>query len=333
MTSTLTVLIATHNRAELLARTLRYINEARRPAGWQIDILVAANACSDNTHGLLEQYACDAPEGGTAQGRLRLRWIAELRAGKSYALNAAMPLIATDRTALVDDDHRVDTAYFEGICAAADAFPEADILCGRILPDWDGSEPGWVHDQGPYRIYPLPVPRYDLGDQPVRSPQRTATPGGGNLVLRTSLFKTVGDFSVEYGPVGRSLAGAEDQQWVLRAIAAGAVVQYVPGIVQYHYVDRTRLRTAYLVEKAYERSASVVRLAGASQRGGILPGYLVRKVAQYGLAAVFASDGQKRRFYMVRLAASLGEIKGSVQAAKDRRRASLLSSGFGKRGH
>jgi glycosyltransferase involved in cell wall biosynthesis len=326
MTSTLTVLIATHNRAELLDRALRYINEARRPLGWEIDVLVAANACTDGTHALLEQYDRDVPERGPAKGRLRLHWIAEPRAGKSYALNAAIPLIVADRTAFVDDDHRVDAAYFEGIRAAVDTFPEADIFCGRILPDWDGSEPGWVHDQGPYRIYPLPVPRYDLGDQPVRSPQATATPGGGNLVLRTSLFKIVGDFSVDYGPVGRSLAGAEDQQWVLRGIAAGAAVQYVPGIVQYHYVDQTRLRTSYLLEKAYERSASVVRLAGASRPGGSLPTYLVRKAAQYGLAAIFASDGQKRRFYMVRLAASLGEIKGSVLAARDRRRASRRDS-------
>jgi hypothetical protein len=190
-----------------------------------------------------------------------------------------------------------------------------------------------VHDEGPYRIYPLPVPRYNLGDRPVRSPQEIATPGGGNLVLRTSLFNIVGDFSVEYGPVGRSLAGAEDQEWVLRAIATGVVVQYVPGIVQYHYVDQTRLRTSYLIEKAYERSASTVRLAGVSRRGGIVPAYMVRKAAQYGLAAVFASNGQRRRFYVVRLAASLGEIKGSVLAARDRRRAARRSSRAGGGGH
>jgi hypothetical protein len=58
----------------------------------------------------------------------------------------------------------------------------------------------------------------------------------------------------------------------------------------------------------------------------VVPAYLLRKAAQYGLAAVFASSGQKRRFYMVRLAASLGEIKGSVLAARDRRRANHRDS-------
>ena len=42
MTPTLTVLISSHNRAELLERTLRYLNEARRPRDWSVDVLVAA---------------------------------------------------------------------------------------------------------------------------------------------------------------------------------------------------------------------------------------------------------------------------------------------------
>ena len=313
MTPTLTVLIATHNRLDLLSRTLRYLNEARRPAGWKIDILVAANACTDRTHSMLDRYV----RGAASTDRLPLRWVAEPRAGKSHALNCAIPLLSADRTAFVDDDHRVDIAYFESVCRAAADYPDADILCGRILPDWDGSEPGWVHDDGPYRIYPLPVPRYDLGEQPIRSPQDQVTPGGGNLVLRTSLFARVGDFSTSYGPVGRGLGGAEDHEWVLRAIAAGTVIQYVPDVVQFHYVDQTRLRLGYLVQKAYERSASAVRLMGTGGRRGLVPPYMIRKAMQYGFAAATAPDERQRRFYLVRLAASLGEIKGHVRASLD----------------
>ena len=318
MTPTLTVLIATHNRRGLLERTLHYINEARRPQGWKIDILVAANACTDRTHTILDRYHRAATTPTVGAGRLPLRWVAEPRPGKSHALNCAIPLLASEYTAFVDDDHRVDAGYFESVCKAAETYPGADILCGRILPDWDGSEPAWVHDEGPYRIYPLPVPRYDLGDRPIRSPQDTTTPGGGNLVLRTTLFARIGDFSTVYGPVGRGLGGAEDHEWVLRAIAAGAVVQYVPGIVQFHFVDQTRLRVRYLLQKAYERSASAVRLTGSGGARGLVPPFMIRKAAQYGLAVATAAGQQQRRFFLVRLAASLGEIKGHVLARLDR---------------
>lgn len=318
MTPSLTVLIATHNRADLLEHALHHINEARRPEGWRVEILVAANACTDRTHPLLNRYVRDLSHAPSVDSRLPLRWVAEPRPGKSHALNCAIPLIVSDFVAFVDDDHRVDLGYLENVCRSITEYPDADIICGRILPDWDGSEPSWVHDEGPYRIYPLPVPRYDLGVTPFRSPQDKVTPGGGNLVLRTSLFDRVGDFSTDFGPVGRGLGGAEDHEWVLRAVAAGAVIQYVPHIVQFHFVDQTRLRVVYLIQKAYERSASAVRLTGADADRGLVPRYMIRKAVEYGLAAATSASHQKRRFYLVRLAASLGEIKGSVLSRLDR---------------
>jgi glycosyltransferase involved in cell wall biosynthesis len=320
MSPTLTVLISSHNRAGLLDRTLRYLNEARHPGDWAVDVLVVANACTDRTHTLLDLYACAASDSATRGGRLRLRWVAEPRTGKSHALNCATPLLTSEWVALVDDDHRVDSAYLESVCRAAEAYPQTDILCGRILPDWDGSEPAWVHDDGRYRIYPLPVPRYDLGDRPLASPHETATPGGGNLVLRTALFDRIGDFSTVYGPVGRGLGGAEDHEWVLRAIAAGANVQYVPDIVQYHYVDPARLKLGYLVRKAYERSASAVRLGGSGDGSGLVPAYMIRKAGVYSIAALTSAGPQQRRFQLVRLAASFGEIKGYLHAWMDKSR-------------
>jgi cellulose synthase/poly-beta-1,6-N-acetylglucosamine synthase-like glycosyltransferase len=314
---TLTVLISSHNRADLLERTLRYLNEARRPRDWSIDVLVAANACTDGTHAFLDRYVRDAAGPPAQNGTLRVRWVAEPKPGKSHALNCAIPLLTSERVAFVDDDHRVDIAYLESVCKAATTYPGADIFCGRILPDWNGSEPSWVHDQGPYRIYPLPIPRYDLGDSPLPSPHETATPGGGNLVLRTALFDRVGDFSTAYGPVGRGLGGAEDHEWVLRAIAAGARLQYVPDIVQYHYVDPMRLKVGYVMRKAYERSASAVRLGGTGNGGRLIPAYMFRKAGEYSLAVLTSSGAQQRRFQLVRLAASLGEIKGHIHASID----------------
>ena len=38
MRPTLTILISSHNRAGLLDRTLRYLNEARHPGDWAVDV-------------------------------------------------------------------------------------------------------------------------------------------------------------------------------------------------------------------------------------------------------------------------------------------------------
>ncbi len=319
MTGSLIILISTHNRAELLERTMRHLNAARRPQGWQIRMLVVANACSDGTNALLERYLQTASKPVTASqiDPLPLQWLMEPTPGKSHALNRAIPLLESDLVAFVDDDHRVDTCYLENVCRASGEYPKVDIFCGRILPDWDGSEPTWVHDQGPYRIYPLPVPRYDLGEAPHSSPQDKAIPGGGNIVVRAQLFHRVGGFSTDYGPVGGSLGGAEDREWIERAILAGAQLQYVPDIVQYHYADPARLTLRYLVRKAYERSASVVRLSAVNAGDSTVPRYMIAKTARRLALTLLALDARKRRFQLVRLAAAAGEIKGRLQARED----------------
>ena len=298
----LTVLICTHNRAALLERVLASLNAARRPA-MPVQILVAANACSDDTVARMQAYQSAQIESGW----IPLRVIEVPTPGKSRALNEALPRVDTGLVAFVDDDHRVDENYLIAIEAAARAWPDAGLYCGRILPDWDGSEPAWVHDDGPYRIYPLPVPRYDQGDTPREiTAEAGPIPGGGNLVLRRGVFDLAGPFSTELGPHGHDLGGGEDSEYVLRALSRGARCQYAPGIVQYHYVDAERLRLGYLLKKSYQRTRSTSRIHG----NGRVPLFMWRKLAEYGFHSLFSLGWAKRRFYWVRTAAALGEVQG-----------------------
>ncbi|MHB0982423.1 MAG: glycosyltransferase family 2 protein, partial [Thiobacillus sp.] len=137
----LTILICTHNRADLLERVLASLNAAKRPV-MPVQILVAANACTDDTVARMGTYQAQQD----TQGWLPLRLIEVPTPGKSHALNRAIPEIDTELTAFVDDDHRVDENYLVAIEQAVQTWPDAGLYCGRILPDWDGSEPEWVHD-------------------------------------------------------------------------------------------------------------------------------------------------------------------------------------------
>ena len=302
----LTILICTHNRAGLLQKALASLNRARRPS-MPVHILVAANACTDDTVALMQAYQAQQAENNW----LPLSVIEVSTPGKSYALNEAIPTIESELTAFVDDDHRVDEDYLIAIEHAAATWPEAGLYCGRILPDWDGSEPGWVHDEGAYRIYPLPVPRYDQGDKPdIISAETGPIPGGGNLIVRRRVFGLAGKFSTELGPHGHDLGGGEDSEYVLRALARGERCQYSPDIVQHHYVDTERLQLGYLLKKSYQRTRSTARIHG----GGSVPLYMWRKLAEYCFHSVFSFSWAKRRFFWVRTAAALGEIQGRSES-------------------
>lgn len=299
----LTVVICTHNRAALLIRTLDSLNSASRIAeGAQI--LVVANHCSDDTHHALEHYE------GLGANRLPMRWLAEPTKGKSHALNRALREVKTPLLAFVDDDQRVDACFLTGIRDTVRDNPEAALICGRLLPDWDGTEPDWVHDQGPYRIYPLPVPNFDLGPEPQWLNADIAVPSGGNAVVRTSWIERIGPFSTALGPVGHDLGGSEDSEWFLRALHLGARLLYTPTMVQYHVIEAERLETGFLMRLTYKRTASTVGLPGTTVVEARVPLWTVRKLAQYSLMALTAWNVNRRRFYLMRSAAAWGEIAG-----------------------
>lgn len=311
----LTVLICSHNRAELLARVLGSLQAANRPKDWRVRILVMANACTDQTHALLEAEHQTGTEDST---RIPLEWLPEPRPGKSNALNTAIEhVFRDDVVAFVDDDHRVDNHYLQEICAAAEAYPNATLFCGRILPDWDGSEPGWVHDEGPYKIRPRPIPKSDGGPAPKELTLDDPTPGGGNLFLRGGVLKRIGPFSTELGPQGHDLGGGEDSAFVRSALRQGERLQYAPGVLQFHYVDKERLKFGYVLRKAYQRSRGLAATRTNNQSG--VPLYMWRKLGEHLLRVVFSISVPRSRYYLVRIATTLGEMAALSKDAQRRR--------------
>jgi glycosyltransferase involved in cell wall biosynthesis len=303
----LTVVVCTHNRSSLLARLLESLFDARRPERDQIEILLIANACSDDTRAVMQRWERKA----TAEPALSLRWTEEPAKGKSNALNLALTLLRGDAAVLVDDDHRVDADFLVNIAQCLHTHPHANILCGRILPDWDGTEPEWVHERGPYRLYPYPVPMFDAGDEKKDLTRESFKPGGGNLIFRLPLLQSLGRFSTDLGPRGHDLGGGEDSEFLKRALDRGERLLYLPDILQYHYVDVSRLRLPHLLRLSYQRSRASARIHRDSGSGA--PLYVWRKLSEYLLSALFSLDANRSRFYLVRSAAALGEIRGVTE--------------------
>lgn len=305
--NSITVVICTHNRVNLLKKTIGFLNAAQKPDNLTIKLLVIANACSDATTHFLKDY-CQS----SGHHHLPLDFQLEPIAGKSHALNRAIGLIDEGFLCFVDDDHRVDRLFFCAISDAIHLYPEIKIFCGKILPDWTGEEPEWIHDTGPYKIYPLPVPHFEMGGEPTLVTKETKLPGGGNLIVHHSVFTIAGGFSTDLGPSGHNLAGSEDSDFVLRTLAADIRIRYLPNIIQHHYVDQDRLKFNYLIKKSYQRTRTLTLAKfNQSQRP---PRYLWRKLAENSLQAIFSLRWKKTRFFSMRVAATLGEIKGYLES-------------------
>lgn len=301
---TLTIVICTHNRVDLLMHTISSLNAARQPQNCKLSILVIANACRDQSTIELQRYMAQKKDGT----KIALQYREEPRPGKSYALNLALKKIKDGYICFVDDDHRVDEYYLEAITAAIRKSPNCPFFCGRIIPDWTGEEPTWVHTAGEFRIYPLPVPHFELGTEAQVLNEHHSIPGGGNLVVQKGLFERVGEFNTELGPKGHNLLGSEDSDFVLRALAAGEELRYEPDITQYHFVDIERLKFRYLIQKSFQRTRSITLTHNPSY--STAPRYLWRKLFDYSRRGLICFSLTKTRFYLMRIAATLGEIVG-----------------------
>jgi hypothetical protein len=80
-------------------------------------------------------------------------------------------------------------------------------------------------------------------------------------------------------------------------------------MVQYHHVESERMTLGYVMKKAYKRTASTVGLEDGGT-AGTAPRYLYRKLFEYTLFACTSLGSARRRYYLVRTAAALGEFAG-----------------------
>lgn len=302
----LAVVICTYNRSASLIQTLASIYDCGYAGQERVDIVVVANNCSDDTLARLADFKATHP-----QDTLRLSWIDEPRAGKSYALNAAIAHCPHDASCFIDDDQTAEDGFLAHLLEGMDNYPDDAIYCGRIWPAWDGSEPAWVHTQGEYAIPIRPFPEFDLGGETISITPHDRYPSGGNIVVRRTVFETVGPFSVDLGPTGHNLAGGEDHDFLRRATDKGFAIRYLPGVRQLHAVDAERTSTPYTLRKSFLRSRAHYLINRERQRPQL---YMFRKILEHLGSAIFTLDAKRRFFYLVRLSASLGELAGAVDA-------------------
>ena len=94
--NSVSVLICTYNRAELLAQTLEALARATAPDACAVEIVVVDNNSTDDTAAIVRRAA--------ALGPRPVQYVHERQQGKSFALNAGLLVSQGDIIALTDDD-------------------------------------------------------------------------------------------------------------------------------------------------------------------------------------------------------------------------------------
>jgi GT2 family glycosyltransferase len=229
------VVITTHNRADILPRCVRAtLAEVRRHPG--AELLVVDNASADGTPAALAELA--RVEGAP------LRTLHEPRLGASHGRNTGLGAARGELVAFLDDDAVPRRGWLAALVAPF-ANPAVAGAGGPLILRLSVPPPAWFT-----AAFHEAAGSYDLGGVQRRVHHRGGEwyPPSANLCLRTLDVIREGGFCDVLGPHGTRHFVHEDADLCARLERRGGEIHYAPDAIADHWVVPGKLTPQYFLD-------------------------------------------------------------------------------------
>jgi glycosyltransferase involved in cell wall biosynthesis len=293
MTSDISIIVCTHNRAAMLREALASLYRLKTDGLFTYEIVVIDNASTDSTPQAIAAAAADSPA--------PLRGIHEPQKGIVRARNRGIQEARGRWIAFFDDDQLADPRWL------AELFHGTRQFDCRIVG-------GAVHLALPAgcqrKLHPtirMLLGESILSDQPLKYGGRI-TPGCGNLMIEKSVFDEVGTFRLAIDGRG------EDTDLFERIEMARLAAWYLPTAIIHHITPPERLEEVYLVSLSRKMGRGI----GVRRARNMNP---VKFTALWLAKAARAILLQWPLYCLERL-------RGNAEAALGRRCQCAISAGF-----
>jgi glycosyltransferase involved in cell wall biosynthesis len=235
-----TVVVVTHNRADMLRDTLASLRAVSGRASWEL--LVVDNASTDATPEVVAAAGADYP--------VPVRYQYEPEPGRYAALNHGIRSARGRFIANTDDDAFPRGDWLDQALEGLTKFG-CGFVGGPVFPVWDGPVPEWLadlmsdtrDDRGALAGKVLAL--QDYGPESREYGDGIGWPLGVNIAYRRDVFEQAGFFDGGLGRIAGTLRNQAQREWHLRARAAGVSGVYLPGMVVQHRVPCDRLQKHY----------------------------------------------------------------------------------------
>jgi glucosyl-dolichyl phosphate glucuronosyltransferase len=274
------VVIATHDRADWLARLL--ISLAPQIVPGVHEILIADNGTPRPS---------PLPAGLPVAAHIH-----DPAPGKCRVQNRAIAAARGEIIICLDDDLRVDAGYLRAVERFFGEHPEFAAMKGKVLPAEDPrarAGAGYVY---------MDLPIVDHGD----SVCEVRGVLGANMAFRATALAKVGPFDERLGP--GACGHEEDTEMSKRLHTAGFRIGYCPQALVYHEVDPARADRSRFIRIARERGRC--RMLHEHRSGAVVLMLAAYAGVRMGLARMLRAPEERVARETRRFATAIGMLDG-----------------------
>ena len=263
----LTVLMATHNGADTIGRTLDALEALAEPlGGWRL--VVVNNASSDATEPIIR----------SREARLPLHYLLEPKLGKPAALNTGLDHVEGDLVVFLDDDVIPRPDWLVEWRRVADANPSCAVFGGAIVPEFETPPPAWLaRTNWSLMLYSATTP--DRAEGPMSGDAMEVF--GPNMAVRTEVIAKGVRFDRRFMAGSSALLG-DETDFVDRAVERGFQVCFAPTTCVRHIVNSRQVSWRWMLRRFYRHGRTMRAIemqkhpSGPPELLGV-PRYLIKR--------------------------------------------------------
>ncbi len=264
----ISIIIATSRRPESLAKTLSsFCGLVDHGLNWEV--ILIDNGNDTKTSGIAEQFMEKYP----------LTFVTENRAGKSFALNAAIPHIRGSLSLLTDDDVIAHPNWLVNTWKGTKRWPHHALFGGRILPKFP---PGTVPRDLSHRLI---RGAYVIADwEKEEGEYKASMVWGPNMAVSTEIFRLGFTFNTTIGPTQRDYVMGQDTEFACRLEESGYTPVYLPHSLVYHQIRPEQLTVNWLYQRVVRSGRSFAFVSGLPATPLLfgIPRYMYRLLIEAG---------------------------------------------------
>lgn len=248
MTSLISVVVCTYNRASLLGDVLEsLVNQSLPPT--EYEVVIVDNNSTDNTAAFVKDIC---------HRHSNFHYYIELQQGLSHARNRGWREAKGQYVAYTDDDCKLPETW---LTTAKTIIHEVSppAFGGPFYPFYDAPKPDWFKDE--YGSYSEGEQTHFLGEEHYLS--------GGNLFVKRDILELFQGFDAELGMTGKKIGLGEETELVkrIRQELGANSIYYDPNLYVYHLVSPIKYKLLYHLRRSFLTGRNVYEIFDSERSG------------------------------------------------------------------